>query len=155
MANYNPYNNIYMQDLQGIRDRVDAQMRQLQQSQMQMQQQQQQPMQPITQNFQLAPTQTSSEIEGKYASNIDEVKNTFVLKTGMFTTKDFSTIWIKDISGNIRTFKTEEIIELDPKDIEINELKQEIENMKALMAEQNHDIAIDKTATTTVKRKTK
>ena len=76
----------------------------------------QQPLQPITQNFQITPTQNNSELEGKYANNIDEVKNTFVLKTGIFTNKDFSIVWIKDVTGNIRTFKTEELIELDPKD---------------------------------------
>ena len=153
MANYNPYNSIYMQDLQGIKDRVDAQMRQLQQSQLQ---QQQQPMQPITQNFQIAPTQPSAiEIEGKYANNIEEVKNTFVLKTGVFITKDFSTVWIKDISGNIRTFKTEEIIELDPKDTQINELKQEIESMKALLSKQNNNVETIEQPTTQIKKKTK
>ena len=151
MANYNPYNNIYMQDLQNMKDRIDTQMRHMQQTQAQMQQ----PMQPITQNFQIAPAQSSIEIEGKYANNIEEVKNTFVLKTGVFITKDFSTVWIKDVSGNIRTFKTEEIIELDPKDTEISELKQEIENMKALIAQQNPNVEVDKSPTTTIKKKTK
>jgi FtsZ-binding cell division protein ZapB len=114
---YNPYNNYYMQDLQNMRDRIDRQMQQYQQNQNQMQQ----PMQPITQNFQLAPTQPTTELEGKYANNIDEVRNTFVIKTGIFTTKDFSTIWVKDVAGNIKTYRTEEVIELDEKDKKIKE----------------------------------
>ena len=130
--NYYPNNQYYMQDLQNMRDKIDNQMRQLQN-----QQPIQQPQ--IHQNFQLAPQNNNNELESKYADNFDEVKNTFVMKTGIFTKKDFSTIWIKDVSGNIRTFKTEEIIELDEKDREIldlqrqlNELRGEIENAKSI-----------------------
>ena len=111
-------NQFYMNDLQNMRDRIDNQMRQLSQYQPT----------PITQNFQITPS--TSDLEGKYAENIDEVKNTFVTKTGVFINKDTSTLWIKDVSGNIRTFKTEEVVELDEKDKQINQLKEELERMK-------------------------
>jgi hypothetical protein len=130
--NYYPNNQYYMQDLQNMKDRIDNQMRQLQN-----QQPIQQPQ--IHQNFQLAPQNNNNELESKYADSFEEVKNTFVMKTGIFTKKDFSTIWIKDVSGNIRTFKTEEVVELDEKDREIldlqrqlNELRGEIENAKSV-----------------------
>lgn len=130
--NYYPNNQFYMQDLQNMKDRIDSQMRQLQN-----QQPIQQPQ--IHQNFQLAPQNNNNELESKYADNFDEVKNTFVMKTGIFTKRDFSTIWIKDVTGNIRTFKTEEVVELDEKDREIldlqkqiNELKGELENAKSI-----------------------
>ena len=55
------------------------------------------------------------------------------MKTGVFINKDFTSLWIKDVTGNIRTFKTEEIIELDPKDKEIQMLRNEIEKMKGMM----------------------
>lgn len=127
---YTPYtSNFYMQDLQNMRDRIDRQMAQLQQNQVQ----QPQPTS-LTQNFQLAPNPSNSELEAKYAESIDQVKNTFVIKTGIFATKDFSTIWIKDVTGNIKTYKTEEIIELDEKDKEILALKKEIESMKGMIA---------------------
>lgn len=138
MAGFNPYTNqYYMQDLQNMRDRIDRQMHQMQQNQFM---QPQQP--PITQNFQLAPNPMNSDLEAKYANSIDEVRNTFVVKTGIFATKDFSTIWIKDVTGNIKTYKTEEVVELDEKDKkildqnnqililqkQINSLKEEIAN---------------------------
>ena len=132
---YYPNNQIYMQnmqDLQNMRDKIDRQMQQVQQMN-QNQMQQQQPV-PITQNFQLAPNPTNNELESKYANNIDEVKNTFVMKTGVFLNKDFTTLWIKDVTGNIRTFRTEEVIDLDPKDKEIQMLKNEIERMKGMMS---------------------
>ena len=132
MPNYNPYmNNVYLQDLQNMKDKID---RTMQQYQHQQHQQQQQPtMQPITQNFQLAPQQPNSELEAKYATNIDEVKNTFVIKTGIFATKDFSMIWVKDVTGNIKTNKTEEVIELDEKDRQIQELKKQISELKGVI----------------------
>ena len=132
---YYPNNQIYMQnmqDLQNMRDKIDRQMQQVQQMN-QNQMQQQQPV-PITQNFQLAPNPTNNELESKYANNIDEVKNTFVMKTGVFLNKDFTTLWIKDVTGNIRTFRTEEVIDLDPKDKEILMLKKQIEEMKGMMS---------------------
>jgi len=131
--NYPMYNNsqYYMQNLQDMRDRIDNQIKNYQQSQMQ-----QQPTS-INQTFQLAPQTNNNELESKYADNIDIVKNTFVLKTGLFVNKDFSTLWVKDATGNIRTFKTEEIIELDTKDKEILELKRQINEMKGMITSAN------------------
>ena len=124
MYNYNPYTNYNsqfnpfnnqnnIQQMEQIRDQWDAKIQLAQQQQQnQMQQQQQTPQIPqINQSFQLAPTtNNNSELEGRYAENIDEVKNTFVMKTGIFASKDFNTIWIKDVSGNIRTFKRNEYV---------------------------------------------
>lgn len=131
--NYPMYGNsqIYMNELQNMRDRIDRQI------QMQQQNQMQQAPQPITQNFQIAPTTNNSELESRFADNIDAVKNTFVMKTGIFITKDYATIWIKDVSGNIRTFKTEEIIEMDEKDKEILMLKKQINEMKGMIENAN------------------
>ena len=125
--NYPMYNNqFYLQDLQNRREMLDNQIKQYQQ---QNQYQMQQP-QAITQNFQLAPQTNNSDLESKFVENIDDVKKTFVIKTGIFSTKDYSTLWIKDASGNIRTFKTEEIIEMDEKDKEIYMLKRQLEELK-------------------------
>ena len=126
--NMYPNNQFYLQDLQNMKDRIDVQMRQIQQNQAQ----QVQP-QPITQNFQLTPTQSKNEIESKYVNSIEEVKNTFVIKTGVFVNKDYSKLWIKDVTGNIRVFNTEEVIEMDEKDREIFELKKQINEMKGMI----------------------
>ena len=129
---YYPNNQFYMQELQSMRDKIDNQMKQYQQSQMQ------QPVQqPITQNFQLAPNPTNNDLESKYAENIEQVKNTFVIKTGIFVNKDFTTMWVKDVTGKIRTFSTEEVIEMDEKDREIFDLKKQIEEMKGMILNAN------------------
>ena len=129
---YYPNNQFYMQDLQNMRDKIDRQMQQVQQLS-QNQNQPQQPVPNVTQNFQIAPN-VNNEIEGKYANSIDDVKNTFVMKVGIFVNKDFSTMWVKNVNGDIRTFNTEEIVELDEKDREIMMLRKEIENMKGMIS---------------------
>ena len=127
MPNYFGNNPMYIQELQSMRDRIDRQMSQLQQNQTP----QMQP--PITQNFQLAPNSINNELESKYVNNYNDVKNTFVMKTGIFTNRDFSTIWVKDVTGNIRTFNTEEVIELDEKDKEILNLQKQLNELKGMI----------------------
>ena len=132
---YYPNNQIYMQnmqDLQNMREKIDRQMQQMQQlNQNQMQQQPQIPQ--VNQTFQLAPNPVNNELESKYANNIDEVKNTFVMKTGVFLNKDFTSMWVKTTDGNIKTYELNEVIQQDPKDVEINNLKQEIQRMREMI----------------------
>ena len=133
---YPYYNNnqFYMQDLQNMREKIDRQMQQMQQ----LNQQQQQPIPQVTQNFSIAPTQNNtSELEAKYVNNIDEVKNTFVMKTGVFLNKDFTSLWVKTTDGNIKTYELNEVIQQDPKDVEINNLKRELERMREMISYDN------------------
>lgn len=129
---YYQNNQFYMQDLQNMKDRIDRQMQQVQQMNQNQIQQQPTPTN-LTQNFQLAPNPTNNELESKYANNIDEVKNTFVMKTGVFVNKDFTSMWVKTTDGNIKTYELNEVIQQDPKDVEINNLKQEIQRMREMI----------------------
>ena len=115
-----------------MKDRIDRQMQQVQQMNQNQIQQQPTPTN-LTQNFQLAPNPTNNELESKYANNIDEVKNTFVMKTGVFVNKDFTSMWVKTTDGNIKTYELNEVIQQDPKDVEINNLKQEIQRMREMI----------------------
>ena len=121
-----------MQDLQNMKEKIDRQMQQMQQlNQNQMQQQPQIPQ--VNQTFQLAPNPTNNELESKYANNIDEVRNTFVMKTGVFVNKDFTSMWVKTTDGNIKTYELNEVIQQDPKDVEINNLKLELQRMREMI----------------------
>lgn len=122
---HNNPTNMYMQDLQNMRDRIDNQMRQMQQFQ---QPQMQQPS--INQTFQLAPNQNLNDLDGKYANNIEEVKNTLTLKNTLFIDKENKNLWIKNADGSIKTFTLTEVVELDEKDKQIIELKKQIEELK-------------------------
>lgn len=143
-GNNNQYYLQNMQNLQDMKDRIENQMKQIQQSQMQMQQPVPQPTN-LTQNFQITPTSTNAEMQAKYVSNVDEVKNTFVMSVGVFVNKELDTLWFKNVNGEIRTFSLNEIIEQDPKDLEIQRLKQELEEMKGMVGNANE---FDNTDTT-------
>ena len=110
---YNP-NNMYMQDLQQMKDRIDNQMRQFQQFQ---QPQMQQPT-AINQTFQLAPNQNINELDGKYANNIDEVKNTLTLKNTLFIDKENKNLWFKNADGSITGSMTYRGVTINSEDLQ-------------------------------------
>lgn len=124
----NPYynQNNYINDLQNMRDRIDKQIQQFQQQNIQ---------QPtptnLTQNFQLAPNNNSNGI--KYANSIEDVKKELVFSDTLFVNKEFNNLWLKNVSGDIKTYKLEPVIELDDKDLKINELLLKIENLEKEM----------------------
>ena len=142
--------NTYEQSLKNIINQANTQLQQIQNQPTPVI-----PQQPITQNFQLASTPSNSELESRYANNIDEVRNTFVSKTGVFLTKDFSTFWVKTVDGNIKTFRTEEIIEMDEKDKEIYMLRKEIEEMKGMINDANEPVDTKSNVATTSKKSTR
>lgn len=139
----NPYNNqMYMQDLQGLRDRIDRQMQIVNQGPPQTT--------PITQNFQLAtPSKNGDGI--KYVENVDDVKKELVFMDSLFVSKDMKKMWLKDAKGDIRTFNIEEIIKKDEKDLEIEKLKDEINELKGMIKDAKH-VASNDDGTTTVKK---
>lgn len=142
--NFNPFmGNFYLQDLQAMKDRIDRTMQNYKNQYMQPQQQA-----PITQNFQITPQQNQSELQSAYVNGIDEVKNTFVIKNGIFVNRDLTNLWFKDVTGNIKTYSLSEVIELDEKDKalqdkdnEINSLKQEIIELKGAINYANEQYA--------------
>lgn len=124
---YNPYNNqMYMNDLQGLRDRIDRQM--------QMANQQQPQATPITQNFQLAPNQNLNGI--KYVNTIEDVKKELVFTDTLFVNKEYTQLWYKNASGEVKTYELKEIIELDEKDRKIADLEAKID---MLVKEREHE----------------
>ena len=116
MNNYNP---------QGALDRINSQMAELERMKMQLQQPLPQPTN-LTQNFQLSPN--NSVI--KYADSIEEVKKDIVLGDTPFFSKDMSIVWVKSSKGEIRTYSLAEIIEKDEKDLQIEFLQAQIEELK-------------------------
>lgn len=131
---FNPYNqNLYLQDLQAMRDRIDRTMQSYQQIQPQQA--------PITQNFQITPqTQNPNELQSAYVNSIDEVKNIFMTKNGVFVNKDLTSAWFKDTEGKVRTFSLIEVIEKDEKDVEIEKLKNEINQMRTLLLQKDNTV---------------
>ena len=117
MYPYNPQVNI---------DRINNQISELEKIKNQLQQPQTQPTN-LTQNFQLAPT--SRDII-RYASSIDEVQKDMVIGDTPYFSKDMSVVWIKNIKGEIKTYELSEIVPKDDRDLQIEFLMSQIDELK-------------------------
>ena len=115
------YNNQYYNPQANI-DRINTQISELER----MRNQLQQPVQPITQNFQLAPSRDVM----RYASSMEEVQRDNVIGDTPYFSKDMSVVWIKNTKGEIKTYELTEIIPKDEKDIKIELLQAQIEELK-------------------------
>ncbi len=82
--------------------------------------------QPITQNFQISPTNGVI----KYANSIDDVKKEVVMGDTPYFSNDMSVVWIKNSKGEIKSYELKEIIQKDDKDMLIEVLMQQIEDLK-------------------------
>lgn len=118
------YNNTYYNPQLNV-DRINNQIAELEKIRNQLQQ----PIQPtnLTQNFQLAPTNRDVI---KYANSMDEVKREMVVGETPFFSKDMSVVWIKNNKGEIKTYELTEIVDRDEKDIKIEYLQAQIEDLK-------------------------
>lgn len=122
----NPYMNNY--NSQANIDRINAQMNELEKLKQQIQQpiQSQMPTN-LTQNFQLAP---SNRDVIRYAASIEEVQRDMVIGDTPYFSKDMSVVWIKNTKGEIKTYELNEIIPKDNKDLQIEYLQAQIEQLK-------------------------
>ena len=132
------YNN-YLGNPQLSIDRINAQINELEKMKNQMQQPIQAPTN-LTQNFQLAPTNRDVI---KYASSMEEVSKDIVLGDTPYFSKDMSVVWIKNTKGEIKTYELNEIIPKDDKDIKIEMLMSEIEQLKKGMMKHEYNANVD------------
>ena len=144
----NPYNNNfsnigYMQELQSMRDRIDKQITQMQQQPVQ----QQTPA--INQTFQLSNPINNNDYDAKSVTSIDEVKSTLTIRNTLFVDKEMSTLWLKDASGNIKAYALTEIVEIDPKDKQIQDLQKQIDMLKGEIQNAKSNVNADVISSTT------
>lgn len=124
------YNNPYMNGYnpQASIDKLNEQINNLERMKAQMQQNAvQQPVPNVTQNFQLAPANRDVI---KYATSIDEVQRDMVIGDTPYFSKDMSVVWIKNTKGEIKTYELNEIVPKDEKDIQIEMLQAQIDELK-------------------------
>jgi meiotically up-regulated gene 157 (Mug157) protein len=110
-------------------DQIDSQINQLQQMREQIKNSaNQQPA--INQTFQIAP----SNLGGlRYFNTIDDVSKETVMNETPFFSKDMTVMWIKNSKNEIRTYELTEIIPKDSKDIQIEYLQAQIEELKGMI----------------------
>ena len=146
MMYQNPYMN-YQQNFnsQSMNERIDNQIAQLQQMKEQMKNNTQPA---INQTFQLAPTHQGGM---RYANTIDEVGKEVVYVDMPFFSKDMSVVWIKNNKGDIKTYELKEIVPMDEKDMQIQYLQSQIEELKGMIkndANVTNDVSKQDTANT-------
>ena len=145
----NPYMTSYGNNFgqQTLNERIDTQIAQLNQMKDQIKNSNQQPA--INQTFQLAPNSHTM----RYANTIDEVSKENVYFDTPFFSKDMSVLWIKNVKGDIKTYELNEIIPKDAKDMQIEYLQSQIEELKGMIKNDsnvtNVDTKQDSTNTTT------
>ena len=126
MYNNNPYITNYNPQLSI--ERINAQMAELEKMKQQLQQPVQQPTPTnLTQNFQLAPT--NREVI-RYANSMEDVQRDMVIGDTPYFAKDMSVVWIKNTKGEIKTYELNEIVSKDDKDLKIEYLQAQIEELK-------------------------
>jgi hypothetical protein len=81
--------------------------------------------QPITQNFQMLNNNSM-----RYANDIEEVKRDYTINDTPFFSKDMSVLWVKNIKGDIKTYELKELVQKDEKDMLIDALMLQIEDLK-------------------------
>ena len=121
------YNNPYYNyNPQMTADRIDSQIAELQKLKTQIPQlQNNQPA--INQTFQLAPNSQSGM---KYVNSIEEVNKEMIFTDTPFFSKDLSVMWIKKTDGSVKSYEVKEIIKKDSKDLQIEFLMAQIEDLK-------------------------
>lgn len=127
------YNNPYMQNYntnygqQSLSERIDTQIAQLNQMKEQLKNNQQPA---INQTFQLAP---NSNHAMRYANTIDDVNKETVYFDTPFFSKDMSVLWVKNAKGDIKPYELNEIVQKDEKDLQIELLQAQINEMKGMI----------------------
>lgn len=137
---YMPNNSINQHNMY---EQIDNQINQLQQMKEQMRNNQQPA---INQTFQLAPTHSGGM---RYANTIDDVNKESIYYDTPFFSKDMSIVWIKNAKGDIKTYELSEIIPKDEKDIQIEYLQSQIEELKGMINNEQPNTNVDAEQTTT------
>ncbi len=144
------YNNPYMPyNSQMTLDRINSQMAELEKMKEQLQKPIQSPTN-LTQNFQIAPT--NREVI-KYANSMEEVQRDMVIGDTPYFSKDMSVVWIKNTKGEIKTYELNEIIPKDNKDIQIEYLQAQIEELKKEMRKNEPDATVNEPITKSIESK--
>ena len=140
----NPYYNP-----QASIDRINSQMAELDKMKQQLQQSQVQPTN-LTQNFQISPPNQNVI---KYASSKEEVMKDMVIGDTPYFSNDMSVVWVKNLKGDIRTFELTEIIPKDEKDLKIEFLEAQIEELKKGMIKNESETNVDESTSESIESK--
>lgn len=134
--NNNPYSRNYISNYpvinqQSMFEQIDNQIAQLTAMKDQLKNNNQQHQQPsINQTFQFTPNGNGGI---KYVNSIDEVNKESVFVDTPFFSKDLSVMWIKNANGEVKAYELDEIVKKDEKDLQIELLMAEVDELKGMI----------------------
>ena len=96
----------------------------------------------INQTFQLSPTSNGGV---KYVNSVEDVTKETVFFDTPFFSKDFSVMWLKNAGGDIKVYELSEIVQKDEKDIQIELLQAEINELKGMINNERNNTNDDET----------
>lgn len=138
-----PYIPNYSQQVydQNLYDQIDGQINQLVNMKNQLKNNQNNQQQPtaINQTFQLSPNSNGI----KYANSIDDVNKETVFFDTPFFSKDLSVLWIKNAGGDIKAYELNEIIQKDEKDVQIELLQAQVNELKGMIENERNNTNVD------------
>lgn len=138
MYGNNPYQRNLNMNQQSLYEQIDNEINNLQQMKEKMKNNTMALQQPsINQTFQLAPT--NREVI-KYATSLEEVQRDIVIGDTPYFSKDMSVVWVKSLNGNIKTYELSEIVPKDEKDIQIEFLQNQIEELRKEMRKNDGNV---------------
>ena len=129
-AYYSPQANI---------DRINSQIAELEKLRSQIPSMQQTTPTNLTQNFQLTPQYNQM----RYVNALEDVKKEIVVIDTPFFSRDLSVLWIKNAKGDIRSFELNEIIPKDNKDMQIEFLQTQIEQLRKEIKRNEYNADVD------------
>ena len=88
---------------------------------------------PITQNIQLSPTHTGM----RFVNSIDDVRKELVYYETPYFSRDMSVMWIKNVKGEITPYEIKKIVYKDEKDLQMEKLQKEIDELKEKLNEKS------------------
>lgn len=100
----------------------------------------------INQTFQLAPNNNAGI---KYVNSIDDVRKETIFNESAYFSKDLSVVWIKNPNGGIKAYELNEIVEKDEKDLQIEFLQSQLDDLKGMIKNEQSNSNVNEKQTST------
>ena len=120
-------------------ERLDLQIAELQKARQNMNQQPTN----LTQNFSMMPQIPLM----RFSNSLDDVKKEMVLGDTPFFSKDMSVLWVKNVRGEIKSYELNEIVPKDNKDLQIEYLQAQIEELRKEVKKNESNVNVNESIT--------
>ena len=97
----------------------------------------------LTQNFSMMPQVPLM----KFSNSLEDVKKEMVMGDTPFFSKDMSVLWVKNVRGDIKSYELREIVPKDNKDLQIEFLQAQIEELRKEVKKNESNVNVNESIT--------